>query len=97
MMPTRLLMTVLALALAATTAGAQDYWPTSQLVITSASVDRENNRLVIRGLNFSWPANGKSITPPYVTLDSSRSRSSPPMRRSSWCICPEHFLPERTC
>ena len=45
--------------------------PAPQLVVTSARLDAVNNRLVITGVNFSWPptaAAGHS-TPPLVTLD----------------------------
>jgi Collagen triple helix repeat (20 copies) len=45
--------------------------PAPQLVVTSATRDATNNRLVIRGVNFSWPptpASGR-VTPPLVTLD----------------------------
>jgi hypothetical protein len=38
-----------------------------QLVVTSATLDATNNRLVIRGVNFSWPA--KTASAPEVTLD----------------------------
>src|SRR5215510_9377792 len=44
--------------------------PAPQLVITSASFDESNNRLVITGQNFSWPSNGSGhASPPVVTLD----------------------------
>src|SRR5215510_10786048 len=44
--------------------------PQPQLVITSATFDESNNRLVISGQNFSWPASGNShAAPPVVTLD----------------------------
>jgi collagen triple helix repeat protein len=42
-----------------------------QLVVTSATLDATNNRLVIRGVNFSWPPKPASgpVTPLQVTLD----------------------------
>ena len=42
-----------------------------QLVVTSATLDATNNRLVIKGVNFSWPPKPASgpVTPPQVTLD----------------------------
>jgi collagen triple helix repeat protein len=44
--------------------------PAPQLVITSATFDEANSRLVISGQNFSWPSNGSGhATPPVVSLD----------------------------
>lgn len=43
-----------------------------QLVITSTQFDPANNRLVIKGVNFAWPAPRSASSPvpmPYVTLD----------------------------
>lgn len=53
------------LVLTAATLTAQE----PQLVITSAKVDLEHNRLVVTGMNFGAPAKGGKITAPLVTID----------------------------
>lgn len=65
----RALITLLAIVLFTSPTLSQDLWARPQMVITSAVFEPENDRLVIRGMNFHWPAKQTEVGPPYVTLD----------------------------